>query len=124
MVEKTVIRFGRNVAEQIPLQRKTLSVWSRVARWHIFKTKIQIWVNLLAMEDVGIFMAIWSILVQPQFVERHFVEPQFVELQFVELIIKKTLRRTTFRRTPVRRMGQFVELLQHRTPVKNRTYYT
>jgi hypothetical protein len=47
----------------------------RVARWHIFKTKIPIWVDLegLAMEDVGIlyvhfayfpgifvhFMAIW-----------------------------------------------------------------
>jgi hypothetical protein len=31
------------------------STRNRVARWYIFKPKIQIWVNGLAIEDVGIF---------------------------------------------------------------------
>jgi hypothetical protein len=39
-------------------------VSSSVARWYIFKPKSPIWVNFegLSMEDVCIFMTIWSVL--------------------------------------------------------------
>jgi hypothetical protein len=37
---------------------------TRVARWFVFKQKIQMWVNFggLALKDVGIFFDTWSIL--------------------------------------------------------------
>jgi hypothetical protein len=37
---------------------------ARVAKWHIFKPKIPIWVIMegLAMDDVRIFYSIWSII--------------------------------------------------------------
>jgi hypothetical protein len=48
---------------------------ARVARWHIFKPKIPIWVNLegLTMVDVVYFMDIWSILRQFGIVYGHLV---------------------------------------------------
>jgi hypothetical protein len=58
-VKKCQLRQSSN------LDSFTTSVPGSVARWYIFKPKIQIWVNLgrsCAMEDIGIFSTILSIL--------------------------------------------------------------